>query len=205
MSRRVLADIDAEVLLRIANRSDITATQRAHFIDDAYRWVALTYEHPQNEVTTTGTIASGTDVVVPVATDLWVPVIVKDTTNNYIMPPGEKHIAEQGQKMSGNPSRWYWWGGTLYVDRKPTATTSVKIWYLKALAEIATGESSIFDRAFDPLIIMKAAEIGLSTVRDFKEAHVLSVEIDNYTAEWNLPKRKVRLGTERQGMRPRIK
>ena len=205
MSRRVLADIDTEVLLRIANRTDITSTIRAHLIDDAYRWTALTFEHPQNEETTTGTITAATDVLTPVATDVWVPVLVKDTTNNKNLVMGDKYVIEEGSKMTGNPTKWFWWEGVLYIDRKPSADTACKIWYLKTLVEIASGESSIFDRAFDPIIIMKAAELGLSTVRDFKEAHVLSVEIDNYTSQWSLPKRKVRHSTERAGFRPRMR
>jgi hypothetical protein len=205
VSRRVLADLDAEVLLRIANRDDISETQRAFHIDDAYRWVSRTFEHPENEATTTGSVAIAGDTMTVAATDVEYIEFILDTTNGRKLLPGDKNLIEERNKVSGTPGKWHWWGGVVYVDRKPTVLTAYKLWYIKKLAELTTGQSSVLNQIFDPIIIMKAASIGLSTVRDFEQAHIQDVALDNYVAEFKLPKRMQRYNNESAGIRVRMR
>lgn len=84
-----------------------------------------------------------------------------------------------------------------------SASTAYKIWYIKSVAEIGTGESPIIDRLFDPVIIMKAAEIGLSTVRDYKEAAFQAQQLERYADQMNLPKKMNKRNNLRAGLRPR--
>lgn len=205
MARRTLAEIDAEVLLRLANRTDITSSQRSQFIDDAYRWVCKEYVHPEIEAETTGSLAIGADVIIPVADDIWWIEVVQNSTTGKVLDVGDKDVIEDRLKTSGDPTKWYWWSRRVRTDRKPTAITPYAIWYIKSVAELTTGQSPVIDRLFDIVIIMKAAQIGLSTVRDFKESAMLNSEIDRYVQKEGLPKREANKVMTGAGIRPRRK
>jgi len=205
MARRVLANFDTELLGRLGKRSDFDTTQRAQFIHDAYLWVCSSYMHPQLESSTTGTQTAGTDLIVPAAFDIWWYELVKNTDTNRNVYPGDKDEIENREKMPGDPMKYYWWEQMLFTDRLPTVDRNYKLWYIRNVPEMATGESPIIDRLFDPVIIMKAAEIGYSSIRDFKESLGIAGEIDRYVQQFHLPKRMDKMNDQRAGLQPRLR
>jgi hypothetical protein len=203
MSRRIRVEFESEILKRCANRSDITTTQYVKFLHDAYLWCCASYIHPEIEGTTTATQAIAADVLVPVATDIWYIEMVKNTGSGFRLDPGDRDEIEDMVKRDGTARKWYWWNQTIVVDNLATAIINYKLWYIKKVAEIEVGDSPVIDELFDPIIIMKAAEIGLSTVRDYKEAAFQTSQINAYTMEMNLPKKMNRRNDNRAGVRPR--
>ena len=207
MARRVLADFDAELLLRLGNRTDITSTQRAFFLDDAYRRIANEFKHPELEATTTGTLAIAADTFTVSATDLWWPVLLKNTTGSYNLDVGGMELIENQSKPTGNyPRKYYWWGqSTFYVEQKPDTAQSMKLWYIKSVTELSAGGSPVIDRMFDPLLVMIAAKIGFETVRDFQEAVIQEVAANNYISEMKLPRYEANKADHNTGIRMRIR
>jgi hypothetical protein len=203
MARRVLLDFDTELHVRLAKRSDFDSTLRAQLLHDGYLWVCATYVHRELEGTTIGSQAIGSDEIILEADDLaWIELLKNtDTGKNVYL--GDKDEIENREKQSGDPMRFYWWAGQVITDRKPTVIRAYKAWYQKVVDEIDT--SPITDRLFDPIIIMKAAEMGYSTIRDFKEAIGVAGEIERYTNQFNLPKLRQKLNTQRAGFQPRLR
>src|SRR5262245_27604740 len=94
MARRVLADFDAELLLRIGNPNNITATQRVFFTQYAYRWLANIIPHTELETFANETINSPDDSLTPaVATNLWWPIMLRNLTDGG--PPLEPDDKER--------------------------------------------------------------------------------------------------------------
>jgi len=203
MARRLLADFDAELLLRLANRNDITSGMRTRFLNDAYRWACVSYKHPEIEAETTGVQALAADVITPVATDIWWYETIQNSDTGRVLSIGDKDIIENVIKQTGDAVRFYWWASRLRTDRKAAAATNFALWYVKKVPEIAT--SPLIDELFDPILIMKAASIGLSTVRDFKESALVNSEIDKYTQMWSLPKRESKKVMTGAAMKPRLR
>lgn len=202
MARRVLADFDAELTLRLANRSDITSTQRGFFLQDAYKSICNRFVHKELQATTTGTITAATDYWTPSATDIWWPEMLRNVTDGYLIDIDDKENIENATKQSGQPHRFYWFGGTFYFEAKPTVNTSVKLWYVMNPIEFTV--SPLIDQIFDSAIIMLAAVIGLNTVRDFAEAHIQDVQYNNYVTEHKLPLRQAKLIDHRTGLKVRF-
>jgi hypothetical protein len=203
MARRLLADFDAELLLRLANRTDITAAMRNTFLNDAYRWACISYKHPEIEAETTGTLAAAADEIIPLASDVWWYETVQNSDTGRVLEVGDKDVIENMIKQTAEASKFYWWASRLRTDRKAAAITNFALWYVKKVPEITT--SPLIDELFDPILIMKAAGIGLSTVRDFKESAMLNAEIDKYTQQWSLPKRESKKVMTGAAMKPRLR
>lgn len=187
MARRVLADIDAEVLQRLGNRTDITATQRGFFIQDAYLLIAKGFAHKELQGSTTDTIAQGDDTLTPVVTDLWWPTQIKDTTNGVIIRPEDIEVIDGIQtKVSGAPRSFYWWGGVFTFDTLANEDIDVSVKYHVKPVEITSGQSSTLDQIYDQLIILKAAQVGLETARDFEGATEIAKLYRAYIQEHGL-------------------
>jgi len=82
MSRRVFADFDAELLLRISNRDDVTPAMRAQFINDAYLMIPNEFVHPELQGTTIELVGLGSPELVPTAGDIWWPMFVQDVKHS---------------------------------------------------------------------------------------------------------------------------
>lgn len=206
MARRVLADFDAELLLRLANRTDITATQRAFFIDDAYRWICDAFEHAELQTQETATLSSAASSFAVGASDrLWHPVHVYDNTNGKILVPEDLDRIRQGALRSAKPSRYCYWGGEFLVDVLANANTTIHVFGKNYPAELAGGGSPVIDRLFDAAIIMIAAMIGFQTVRDFTEAHIQWASFENWTKDMKLPVHQEKLNDLQTGVHVRIK
>ena len=213
MSRRTIADMDAELLLRTANRTDITTTMRAFFLNDAYLKIANEFVHSQLQGLTTLTLLAAASSASPTVTDVWWPDLVKDSTHETLLDPEDKERIVNAALQSGNPSRFYWYGDVFYFDRKPVADTTIQVWYTKKPADIAFishdhmigTEESVLDEIFDPLIIMNAAQLAFETCREFAEAHIQEVVANNYVARQKLPLRQAKLNDHRTGIRLRTR
>lgn len=188
MARRVLADFDAELLLRIANRTDITSTMRTQFINDAIKAIANEYKHPELEGLEDEVLVLDTRELTPlVATDLWWPVEVKDIDNNRFIDFTSRTKIERHEITAGIPTEYYWWKEIFYFNRMPETDLNIRIWYKIKPDDISTGESPVFDDLYDPMVAMKAAQIALSTVGDQQAAHIQMVEAANYAARQKFP------------------
>lgn len=204
MARRTFSECDAELLLRFANRTDITSTMRAHFLNDALLAVALEYVHPEIEQTISPFLAANNDTMAEPITDLWWIEHVQDTDNDKPIYFDDKANLLRRIHRPGNPSYYVRQKNDLIFDAKPTVDLNMKVYYVKRPAEWTSG-SPVLDQVFDPVLIMKAAIIGYQTVRDFTEAHVVDVEMGNYVSQWKLPKREMRKNDTNAGIHVRMR
>jgi hypothetical protein len=203
MARRAFSDFDSELMLRMANRTDITSGIRAFLLNDALQHVANQYEHKELQASGLGTLTIGTDNFVISATDVWWPEVVQNNTVSQRLRPGDKDQMEAIEKRSGRPFKYYWWNGTFYVDCLSDATYDMKVWYVRQLAEWTTGEAPL-DRVYDQLVLMWAAKMGFETVRDFTEAQLLGMQIGMYMAQMKLPVRRAKLDDRLTGLKVRL-
>lgn len=209
MSRRVLADFDAELLLRLGNRTDITSTMRGFFLQDAARSVANAVVDPALQKTTNMTLAGSTDNIDPTAapnnlTDIWWAESLKNLTDGWFIVPADRQEIEQLiTKQSGPPFRYYWFGGKFYFDTLANGAKTIQLWYKRKPAEFTVSPET--DSIFDVVIIMKAAQIGFETVRDFDEAAKQRAMIGQYVRENNLPVNMAKLDDYRQGLQVRLR
>jgi hypothetical protein len=207
VSRRTCSDIDAEVLLRLANRTDITPGQRNFFINDALLAIAVTFPHPQIEKTSSAeSVTSGTDNFSPTATDVWYPVMLKNTTDGYIIRNESKERCERLQtKPTTKPYAYYWYGNVFTFEAFADTTKTLKLWYKRKPVDLTGNSTSELDQMFDALIIMDAARIGLATVRDFEQAELVQREFDEYVQRHKLPVDQAKLNDYRQGWKVRFR
>lgn len=202
MARRTYTRIDANLVLRTGNRTDVTSTMRGEWINDALLKCANEYEHPEMEGVGTEVLALGSDVVTPsVITDLWWPVSVKNVTSGRIVTPGDKErIENQITKRSGSPAKFYWWNNKFYFDVLASAATGVKIWYRKMPAEWTTGEA-VLAKIYDIILELYAAENAFNFLREFDKAELCAREAKAYSADMNLPTRSAKLNDYKNGFR----
>lgn len=205
MARRVLADFDAELRLRLMNRTDITAAMRSRFINDAYLMIANEFVHKEFQVTAFETLASGAFTLTPTATDLWWIRYMRDETHGRAIDQKDVEYTERDTRVAGIPTEVYWWGGVFYFNRIASEDISLKIWYKRKPVEIAPGASPEFDELFDVLIPMKAAKIGFETVGNQEQAHIQETMYRNYVATAKFPVYQNEHNSQRKGIRVRMK
>lgn len=205
MARRVLADFDAEILLRLANRKDITATQRAQFFHDAYLLVASEFPHPELQGVGTETLTANTSTLAPSSiTDLWWPQIVRDETNDRLIDSIEMQKMLAKRVSTGVPTEYYWWGNVFNFDKAPSTNLTLKIWYKKRPEELTAGQSPVIGREFDLLIIMRAALIGHETVGNQHMATIQASEYNRYAQHLGLPTLEEAKNDRRKQMQVRL-
>lgn len=207
MSRRTADMMDSELQLRLANRTDVTATMRSQFLNDAYRKIANEFRHAELEGYAAETLTAAESSLTPVAVDIDYPILVKDLTNSIPLHQRDMDEIQSGVIPSGNPSSYYWWGNVFYFDGAPTANLSIGLWYKKLVGELHAGHgagTSALREVFDPLIIAYAAIIGLQTVRDLAEAQIQEVQANNYIADHKLAPLMAKLNDRRSGIRVRF-
>lgn len=207
MSRRSYTDIDAEVLLRLANRTDITSGQRGFFINDAYLMVAIMFTHKEiQKISPSEALSQGSDNFTPAVTDVWFPTAMRNQTDGYIIRQESLERAERAQtKPTSRPYTYYWYGGTFYFEAFADTAKTIKLWYKRKPVDIVIGNGSELDQLFDPLIIMEAARMGLETVRDFDEAGKQEQSFLEYVKKNKIPMDQAKLNDYRQGWRVRFK
>lgn len=207
MARRVYADLDSEVLQRLGNRTDITATQRGFFIQDAYLRIAAAYDHVelQGESSAISTTSPLDYVSTAAITDLWWPILVKDSTNGFVLSPEDKSTIDNMLKASSQPRKFYWYAQRFVFDCNAAGTYTIYTKYKKKPIEIAGGASSVLDQIYDMLIILKAAEIGFETSRDWESATMMITLYKRHEIDLGLiPTKQERLNDYRQGIRVRV-
>jgi hypothetical protein len=201
--RRTYEDFDTQLTLRLANRSDITAAMREQLLNDALMHVALMYEHPELEGTSTGTQAIGAESFTVAATDVLWPEYLRNTTNGYAMRLEGKDTIESMTKRSGIPRRYHWWGNTFFTDTLPTVATSYKLFYVKTPSRFDAGETCPIGEQYDMRVLMWAQKFGLESVRDLVEADALGKQIGMFVARMNLPVRKSKMNNYQSRIRVR--
>jgi len=205
MARPTFDDFDARVLLRLGNRTDITAGMRNQSLDSAYYYVANVFEHPILEKSATATLSAAAESFTLSATDFWWPTIVKDTTNDRVLLPREMESLERNRKTTGNPGVYAYYGNAFYVDRKPAANTTMKVFYVARPAEPSGSDISVMDEVFDMLIPMYAAMFAFEDVRDFDERDEQNAATNSYLSRMKIPWRQERLSDASAGMRVRMR
>jgi hypothetical protein len=199
MARRIYADIDEEVNIRLARSSNVTATQRGFFINDALRMIVNEFPHPEYDRFYTDSIAQSNDSMTPTATDLWWPRLMRDTTNNRPIDASDLDKIESIRKVTGYITQYYWFNNVFYFDRYAQATTAVKIWYKRTVAEFTSG-SPEFNQIYDELLVMRAAQIGYSSIGDQSNAAVQKAEGDAYVQWMRLPALEEKKNDRRKGV-----
>lgn len=207
MSRRTFNDIDAELLLRLANRTDITSGMRANFIKDSYLNIAMMFRHKEIEkITTAETIALGADTCTPIATDLWFPRMLRNTTDGYIIRNDSLERIERAQtKPTSRPYTYYWFNGVFHFEALADTLKTLKLWYKRKPVDFSGTTSSELDELFDPFIIMDAARIGFETVRDYDEAKEQLQLFNAEVARKKVPVDEAKLNDYRQGFKVRVR
>lgn len=207
MARRTFLDIDAEVLLRLANRTDITATQRGFFIKDAYLDIAMLFHHKEiQKIAAAEVLPLGSDNFTPAATDIWFPTTVRNNTNGFIINPDSLERTERLQtKPTAPPYKFYWYGGVFYFDSFADTQKTIKVWYKRKPVDFTGSTSSELDELFDPFIIMLAAKVGFETVRDYDEAKVQFSLFEAEVQRKKVPVDQEKLNDYRQGFKVRFK
>ncbi len=195
--------MDTELDLRLGKRTDITSTMRGFFINDAYRKVALEFDHPEVQATDETTLSSAADSFTVDAGDVWWPRFIRNVTDGWLLDPGQKEEIENMTKVSSAPRRYYWWGETFYVDTLADAVKTMKVWYIKTLTDLSGANESILKQEWDAVIIMNAAIIALQSVREWDEAHAQDVEANNYISKMRLPTRQAKLDDRGTGFQVR--
>lgn len=207
MARRTFTEFDEELLLKLANRTDITAALRARLIHDAYVMVANEFPHPELQGVGAESIASGTSELTPTSiTDMAWPEFVKDITNNRPIDLSSRDDLEnQDRTISGVITKFYWFNRRFYWDRASNATVTIRVWYKKEVAEMSATGSPVFSRDYDPLITMRAAQLGLSAVGMQKEAHIEETAYRNYVVLMRFPTYENEKNDRRQSIRVRMR
>ena len=169
MARRQLADIDAEVLQRMGNRTDLTPVQRDFFIQDAYLRVAKMYEHAELQGAGSDILVGGTDtLVLSSVTDLWWPTQVRDTTSGFVLIPEDRDQIDSMLKYQGDPHRFYWYNQKFVFDVNAITGRPITVKYKRKPTALVT--VSTLDQIYDLCVIMMAAKIGLETARAWDDA-----------------------------------
>lgn len=205
MARRTFAAIDAEVLLRLGNRDDVTSSQRAAFIRDATLNVAMLFRHPEIQKFADVTLSQGEDSLLDVIPDLWFPTFLRNQTDGYIITlESQERMEKAGTKPTARPYKYYWYGRVFYFDSLSDTDKTIRVWYKRKPVEFSGTDSSELDELFDPFIVMDAARIGFETVRDFDQAAVQLKLFQTEADRKKLPLDQAKLNDYRQGFRPRV-
>lgn len=205
MARPDFDAFDARLLLRLGNRTDVTAAMRNESLDSAYYYIANIFEHPALEKAVTGTLAINAESFTVSASDFWWPTIVKDTTNDRVLLPRDMESLEKFRKTAGNPGVYAYYGTVFYVDRKPTVAATMKVFYVARPAEPSGSDSSVMDAVFDMLIPMYAAMFSFEDVRDYEERDKQNVAVNQYVARMKIPWRQERLSDSGAGLHVRMR
>jgi hypothetical protein len=205
MARRVYADHEAELHVRIAKRTDITAAQRGHFLNDALLWLINEYPHPEYEGIANETILISTDELLPITiTDFWWPSLIKNSTTGRPIDGSSKEDIESRQKVSGEVTEYYFWAGKLFFDRIASAATNIRIWYKKQPAFWSSGVSPL-QALYDSLVPIKAAVFVLSAIGDQKASHLQETEYNNHARLLRLPSHEAERNDRTAGIRVRMR
>jgi hypothetical protein len=140
-----------------------------------------------------------------VATDVWHPVRVRDTTNGRFLDFDSIDVIEDSTKTAGKSTRYHWFGGVITVERLAESDTAYKIWYIKEPAEMGALESPPINRIYDLWIVAYAAKVGLENVGEFQKAQVQETQAKNYVADLKLPTFEVKKDDKRTGVRVRYR
>ena len=203
MARPDFDEFDARVLLRLGNRTDVTAAMRNAALDSAYYYIANIFEHPSLEKSVTGTLASAAEYFTVSATDFWWPTIVKDTTNDRVLIPRDMESLERYRKTTGNPGVYAYYGEKFYVDRKPSAATTMTVFYVGRPTEPSGRATSVLDPVCDMLIPMYGAMFAFEDVRDFDERDRQDLAANRYIERMKIPWRQERFAELSAGLHVR--
>ena len=200
--RRTFENIDDEVFLAFAKRTDLTDEMRNHVIDSAYYHVSASIRHREIEAVTSATLLEGGDTLaLPDA--FWFPELVYDVTNNRPLNPGEIKAMESRAKSSGAPSRYVVWGTDYRFDHVVSADTEIRTFYTKKPDEPSPEDHSALDVLYDQLILLTAIKFGFEGLREFEQAAKVQLAIDVYTGRINPPWRMTK--SEDRGARLRVR
>jgi hypothetical protein len=192
MARRVFADFDTELALRLANRSDITSAIRGFLLNDAMFKIGIMYEHSQLQASATPTQLISTDSFSIAAGDLWWVEWMRNTTDGRPVTLGDMDKIESMAKRTGPPQQYYTRGSTIVTDTIVDTAKVHKVMYVAKPAQWSAGAAP-YDEQFDMLILMWAAKFGMESVRDFETADAMGKQIGMAVAGMKLPVRKQQL------------
>jgi hypothetical protein len=187
MARRTFADFDAQLLLRMGNRTDVDATMRGHLLNDAYRWVCNVWDHPELQGTSVEVFTLGSDIMPVTATDIWHPTFLRNITDGYPLEPrGIRELEKLNKPTTRTPKLYAWYDGKFEFDVVSGAAVSIRIKYKRRPAEFSAA-APVIDQLFDLAILTAAAIFGFESVRDFEEANMQRTMLDRWVKDVNFP------------------
>jgi hypothetical protein len=204
MARRVYADFDSQLHVRLAKRTDISAADREQLLNDAIIGIGNEFAHPELEGTFTATVSLGSQTVTPAETDISYISFLKRTDTGREIEHKSKEEIERRDIDTGSISEYYWWGGVITFNFLADAATAIKGWYKKLPARFTTG-SPVLRELYDPLIIMRAAKLGWESIGNLKKAHEQEVLFNNYIKEFKIPSHEAEKNDSRKGIQVRTR
>lgn len=204
MARKTFADFDTQLHMALGKRQDFDSTVRGQLINSAYLYVANAIRHPEIETTDSPTLLLNTDNVA-LASDFWFAELVMNTTDNIPIRPSSIPLIEVRSIPAGNPATYTPWGSSLYFDKKPTASKTLKIWYTKRPADLSGTSTSILDQLYDQLIQMYSIKFGLEELRDWEQAAKAMLAIRVYETEIKAPWRMRKTEDSHKSLRIRMR
>lgn len=204
MARRTFTSMQNLIMTtRLGNRADVTSEMVEQWLNDALERIANEFILTELQGETTETLTLGSDRITPVTSDIWWPDAVKnDTEGRFLVSTQKTEIDHQRVKRSAPPSRYYWWAGNFVFDTLANTAKTIRIYYVKKPGYWTSGES-VLDSLYDGLIEDYATMRGLSILRDYKAAHMVEVQTNNWLSRQNLPVRQAKFDDYRQGVQVR--
>ena len=194
MARRTLNDFDAELLVRLANRTDITPVMRSFLLNDAMFKVGIMYEHSQLQKTSIEPQLIGTDTFDIAGGDLWWVEHMWNMTDNRTVTLGDMDKIEAMIKRTAPPMQYFTRASSIFLDSISNTAKQHRVFYVKKPAQwTVVTDPAPYDEQYDQLLLMWAAKMGMETVRDFEAADLIGKQIGMYVSGMKLPVRKQQL------------
>ena len=146
MARRTLNDFDAELLVRLANRTDITPVMRSFLLNDAMFKVGIMYEHSQLQKTSIESQLIGTDTFDIAGGDLWWVEHMWNMTDNRTVTLGDMDKIEAMIKRTAPPMQYFTRASSIFLDSLSNTAKQHRVFYVKKPAQwtVATDPAPSF-------------------------------------------------------------
>lgn len=155
MGDKTRTQLEADLKFRMANRTDID-TQLTLAVQYSYDELTTSIRIPETQETAVFQTTSGVSTV-PVPTDLYAPVSIRNLTDGKRLQPmtARQYDALQDTTTPGRPENYIWWRNEFIWQPTPDATARImQLRYLKRLPALSVaGSISALPREWDEVIV----------------------------------------------------
>ena len=188
MGSKALSTFQADLILEIGSRTDVTAALQKQWLNSAYLdlttrdrfWgvrVPFRYMFPElNTSTTTGTTTTAYRPYISVPSDMLVTHTIIDTTNDQKLKnmSWSDYIRKTGRNNSDDadkPTRWLRYGSYYYLYPTPDSSYVMEVFYRKRPAELsAATDVTAIGAEWDEIILKLAVIQTLMRFKDYEKA-----------------------------------